>query len=333
MITKMPVKTGDVVRSGRVVAEVSGRPVIVVPGGFPAYRDIGTGDEGPDVRQFQQALRARYGTPVTGKVDARTVADLRRLYKAIGYPAPTADRAEVPTSSAPVAPDLTPSGGQARPNEHLQIPMGEFFFVPQLPATVSQVPGKVGGDGTGPLVTLTGGAWQLRVHLDPAAERQVETLPKGVKFRLDDDHGAVVRLLGIRAGSREDQRSEPGPQDAESTPSPAADAQADPPTGDREAVFALDKEPVEAAFGQDRNIFIERGRSAPDAVVVPSSALWTAVDQSIRVESVGPDGATSRVTVEVVLSVAGRVAVRPLTGTLPVGAQVIVAKRDGETPR
>lgn len=326
VITKVPVKTGQSVRSGQVVAEVSGRPVIVLSGRFPAYRDIGDGDEGPDVRQMQQALRARYGTPVTGRADSRTLADLRRLYRAIGYSAPSGDRAAAGEEPSP-GPSSPPAGG----TEVLRVPSGEFFFVPDLPAVVGSTPGRVGGDGGGPLVTLTGGEWQLLVRLDPTTERMVESMPKGGQFHLDDAEGPVVRLLEIRTVGTDGQPDGSGnpATGSSATPQPVEALEG----GEREAVFVLTGKPDGAALGQQREIFMERGRSSADAVVVPASALWTDADESVSVEIAEADDSTRPVAVEVVLSVGGRVAVRPRNEELPVGARVVVAERDGEAPR
>src|SRR5215467_8315306 len=51
-LTKMPVKPGDVVRPARVIAEVDGRPIILLRGRFPAYRNLHEGDHGADVAQL-----------------------------------------------------------------------------------------------------------------------------------------------------------------------------------------------------------------------------------------------------------------------------------------
>src|SRR5215470_5053057 len=54
-LTRMPVKPGDRVQPGQVIAEIDGRPVIVLRGRLPAYRDLHEGDNGPDVSQLQGA--------------------------------------------------------------------------------------------------------------------------------------------------------------------------------------------------------------------------------------------------------------------------------------
>lgn len=44
------VRSGDVVRSGDRVAEVSGRTVVALQSDSPLYRPLGSGDQGSDVR-------------------------------------------------------------------------------------------------------------------------------------------------------------------------------------------------------------------------------------------------------------------------------------------
>ncbi|MEU5780233.1 hypothetical protein [Micromonospora lupini] len=331
----MPMKVGDQVRSGRVVAEVSGRPVIVLPGRFPAYRELKSNDEGPDVRQLQQALRPRYGTPITGKFDPRTASDLRRLYKSIGYPAPTvepsgeqkSDRA-APQGEARGAGEVT-----VAPKDTLRVPAGELFFVSELPATVGLVQAGVGGDGGGPLLTLTSGGWQLLVRLDDSTQQLLESMPQGGRFRLDGEEGVALRLVEIRAdGDGGSATAAPGAQ--EPSPQPSTERAGDgPPNAEHKAVFAVTGTPKDAVVGQTRDIIVERGRSSTKAVVVPASAVWTAADGTVAVEAMADDGSTRKIEVEVLLSVRGRVAVRPTQGELPAGTKVVVAERDGEPVR
>ena len=48
---------GAIVSSGERVAEVDGRPVVLLAGERPAWRDLGSGiDDGADIRQLEQAL-------------------------------------------------------------------------------------------------------------------------------------------------------------------------------------------------------------------------------------------------------------------------------------
>lgn len=88
VVTKLPVSTGELLVAGRVLVEISGRPVFALPGGLPAYRDLKPGAAGPDVLQLQQALRGlgfRTGNDKDGTFGAGTGAALTALYTAHGY--------------------------------------------------------------------------------------------------------------------------------------------------------------------------------------------------------------------------------------------------------
>ncbi|MEU8627652.1 peptidoglycan-binding domain-containing protein [Streptomyces sp. NPDC048669] len=95
VITKLPVKAQDVLSSGRLLMEVSGRPVFVLRGKLPVYRDLRPGSEGDDVRQLQKALRD-LGHPTAPDADgtfgAGTKTALSSFYASIGYdPLPAQD--------------------------------------------------------------------------------------------------------------------------------------------------------------------------------------------------------------------------------------------------
>ncbi|MFT3887323.1 MAG: peptidoglycan-binding domain-containing protein [Arachnia sp.] len=108
---------GDTFEAGAAVAEISGRPVILLAGTVPMYRPLGPGATGPDVTQLQEALRAlgqEVGDP-KGSFGETTLAAARALYADAGY-------------------ELPPEG----------IPLGEVVFVPGFPATATTVAGEVG---------------------------------------------------------------------------------------------------------------------------------------------------------------------------------------------
>lgn len=88
VVTKLPLKAGDPVAAGQLLAEVSGRPVFTLHGGLPMYRDLRPGATGDDVAQLQQALRGLGHDPggdAKGVFGPGTKAALRAQYKAIGY--------------------------------------------------------------------------------------------------------------------------------------------------------------------------------------------------------------------------------------------------------
>ena len=85
-------EAGAEVTEGMVLAEVSGRPVIVLGGPLPSYRTLVPGSTGPDVKQLQEAL-ARLGYnpgDADGVYDSDVATAVAALYVAAGYPAPAA---------------------------------------------------------------------------------------------------------------------------------------------------------------------------------------------------------------------------------------------------
>lgn len=71
---------------GEIMLTVSGRPVFVLRGETPTFRDLSPGIRGGDVRQLEEAL-ARLGFdpgPVDGLYDEKTSAAVQRWYKASG---------------------------------------------------------------------------------------------------------------------------------------------------------------------------------------------------------------------------------------------------------
>ncbi|MFB7261214.1 peptidoglycan-binding protein [Streptomyces nojiriensis] len=88
LVTKLPLKAGDPVTAGQLIAEVSGRPVFTLHGAQPMYRDLKPGATGDDVAQLQRALRELgHGTggDATGVFGAGTKAALAARYRAVGY--------------------------------------------------------------------------------------------------------------------------------------------------------------------------------------------------------------------------------------------------------
>jgi hypothetical protein len=86
LVTTAAVK-GAVLDEGAVALTTSGRPLFVLQGSQPAYRDMGPGAQGEDVRQLEQAL-ARLGYspgPVDGVFDGRTGASVAAWYLKSGH--------------------------------------------------------------------------------------------------------------------------------------------------------------------------------------------------------------------------------------------------------
>lgn len=290
VVTKLPVAAGAQVDNGTLLAEVSGRPLIALAGSFPAYRDLGEGDSGPDVTQLQTALKARYRTPVTGVFDGRTAADVRRLYAAAGY-------------AAEMTPTTPESPGTVR------VLAAEVAFVPELPATISTLGAKVGDGADAELLTLASGTWQV-----------VATVPAGLEQSITG--ARLVGGAGAAQGKAVTLRTVRPVQESAEDRAPTSEAPASAPESEPgpEAVFGLDGDVPGVAAGQAQDIVVERRRSPAGSLIVPASALVTRADGTVEVTVVSGTR-RSLVPVEVVMSHEGQVAV---TGRLEAGDDVLV---------
>ncbi|NUT32423.1 MAG: HlyD family efflux transporter periplasmic adaptor subunit [Hamadaea sp.] len=56
-LTQLPY-AGSVFQRGNALFKVDNKPVVLMYGAVPAYRNLGVGDEGPDVKQLEQNLKA-----------------------------------------------------------------------------------------------------------------------------------------------------------------------------------------------------------------------------------------------------------------------------------
>ncbi len=86
IVTRLPA-VQDQLTEGSLAAAASGRPVLVLQGAEPMYRDLGPGAQGSDVRQLEEAL-ARLGFqpgPVDGLYDQQTEAAVAAWYQASGW--------------------------------------------------------------------------------------------------------------------------------------------------------------------------------------------------------------------------------------------------------
>lgn len=95
VVTAVSLQSGGAIQFGKAAVEVEGRPIIVLSGLLPTWRDFDlTMTPGPDVAQLQVALTqlGLYDGRVSGKFDRRTLAAGRRLYQTIGYVSPRGDR-------------------------------------------------------------------------------------------------------------------------------------------------------------------------------------------------------------------------------------------------
>ena len=97
IVTRVPEEDTEV-DEGDILLEVSGRPVFVLSGEIPMFRDLRPGASGEDVEGLQAALdRLGYDLgSVDGELGAATQAAIEALYEDAGFtpPAPSTDEVE-----------------------------------------------------------------------------------------------------------------------------------------------------------------------------------------------------------------------------------------------
>jgi hypothetical protein len=89
VVTRLP-KVGRKLKLGTAPVEFAGRPIILLGGDVPPFRDLALGDQGADVARLQQSLHelGLMGPKPTAVFDAGTQRALRTLYERLGYVAP-----------------------------------------------------------------------------------------------------------------------------------------------------------------------------------------------------------------------------------------------------
>jgi hypothetical protein len=162
--TKLP-KVGDVIKSGKVLYRVDGKPVILLKGAsVPAYRELSWGTEGADVRQLNSALVA-LGYTTKSKLDPTSNEFGRQTYNALKK--------------------LQDAVGQ---DETGVLELGQAIFLPAGAIRVTKLTGTIGGSAGPGQAVLEASSTGREVSVSLRASRQgnvaagdevVITLPGG----------------------------------------------------------------------------------------------------------------------------------------------------------
>lgn len=334
IVTKMAVKAGRSVDMGQLLLEVSGRPVFVLRGAVPAYRDLRFGSTGEDVAQLQKALAelgyASDGDPA-GTFGTGTERAVERFYEAHGYsPVMEAtDPAPTPTTPKEGASQAGPATGSASsPKAHVEptpvdpgtpvprpvVPMAEIAYVRAEPAFVEQVSAQVGDEATGDLVSIAAG--DLIVDGSVGAEMKGLLKP-----------GQKVSIASETTGSRADGTVE---SVADKPAKPQKDAERS--GADTYPVKVKPSGRLPAALaGEDVRLTITAASSGEKVLAVPASAV-----------SAGADGQTTvlvrrgeqerRVVVDTGMTADGYVQITPVDRrSLAVDDRVVVGVDEQRT--
>lgn len=312
VLVDLPLSRGDEVSAGTVLADVSGAPIIAMPGSFPLYRDLRVGMTGRDVEAVQKALRET--GHFHGKVNGRFGADTRTALEALLTDrrlstdllrAPTTDTA--PAGDPASNPDEEQAGGSGGAAEDATIlPRGLFVMVPQLPATVLDTPFAVGSEipeGEA-VMTLSSGETEIVADISTAQAVGV-TAGLGVDIMV----GAEARKGEV--ASIEQRSDADGLSTVRVTPQEP-----------------LDRELV----GQSAEVDIVTRSTEPDALTVPVGAVRSDAKGGTYVLFAADGDEPQRVTVTVLDTVDGA-AVLAETDDLPDGSRVLIGSQTGGATR
>lgn len=357
LVTKAPLRSGDRVRTGSVLVEISGRPVFALPGPLPAYRDLKPGSRGQDVTQLREALAGR-GFPSAadsaGEFGAATQTALEAFYRSLGYdPRPVAEDGAAQVESARTAVTDTERALQdvravdpreekavvraeedlsraqsaltaARLQAGAMLPASEVVFLDRFPARVESVSARVGDRASGDVMTISSGSLGVRGALTPSQRNLVSA-------------GQKVRILAEATGEEFTGRTGPVTEPDGSEQQPQGDGGTEggntgQPGGGALAILNVtpDKKLDAALVGQEVRLTIEIRASRGKVLAVPFSAVSSAADGSTVVTVLAPNGDRRQVRVRPGLEGDGSVQVTPSPqDALNPGDRVIVGKAPG----
>lgn len=185
ILTAQPAPTGSTLNTGSLIAELSGRPLFLLQGQLPAYRDLKPGDSGPDVRQLQRNLRDLkfFRGTIDGHYGPATSQAVAALYNRDGY---TAARAQDTNDDKDTDDDTS--------TPDVILPAAEILYMPTTPATLTEVKASIGQPLPENGLTLAGGK---RVWAGTVANDVARTLNPGMTVRIDgNDEECFLTTVG-----------------------------------------------------------------------------------------------------------------------------------------
>ncbi|MFE9494419.1 peptidoglycan-binding protein [Streptomyces collinus] len=330
VLTRKLAHVGDSVQAARPLVEFSGRPVYVLPGRIPGYRDMLPGESGDDIAQLQDALAGLglyHGGDRHGSFGTATGKAVTALYRRLGYPVPVTGGSGTGGSGAAADPSGGPSARTGASGPY--VPASEMAFASSVPVRVVGLPAAVGEKVNGPVVTLATGGLRLSGYLDPSYRGLVK---EGMKIRIASESlgltatgtvasvGALV-TPGDKAGAQNsDDPAGNGSAQGSGTPANGGIPYL-PVQVTREGTW-------DNRFdGQNVRMTITAAATSGAVLTVPEAAINAGADARTSVTVVRPDGSQHKVSVSVGVSADGRVQVTPTgSGRLEAGDRVVVGQ-------
>jgi hypothetical protein len=294
VVTKIFRPVGSTVQAGNVIVEVAGRPLFVLAGGVPAYRNLTSGESGTDVAELQAGLESlgySIGGDTSGVFGAGTGAAVAAYYTALGY-------------TVPKAPASSTTGGRPKAASKPMVPLAEIMFVPAFPARVVKVAGPVGQEASGSLVTLSMGNPGVAGQLNPSDATLVRP-------------GMTVTITDAATGLSRSGRIGPVGRRTKTTGSISG------------GVYVPMKVKPGGSLpmsmiGQDVSLTITSARSAQPLLAVPEAAVFARADGRLYVTKVTSARTDVQVPVRVDATGDGVIGITPIDGgTLAAGDRVV----------
>jgi hypothetical protein len=302
VITSLP-KAGSSISEGDVLLTISGRPVFVLRGAHPSYRDLGPGMIGPDIAQLEDAL-VRFGLDpgrVDDLYDAQTAVAVEALYRRHRFPPVVATDAQL-SVARPLEAEMVEG---TRAESGVQLPADEVIFVPATPLRIAELPVAVGAPPSGPLVTVTNSFVVIDGFLPV---EQAGLVREGAKVLIDEP------ALGINATGEVSRVAErPGTDGAD---------------GFHVFFEVAVQEPPAALIGASVRLTVPIKSTRKAELTVPLNAVSLGPDGGSRVQrSAGKE--FNFVPVRTGLSADGYVSVIARDGTLTAGDLVVIGFEGG----
>jgi peptidoglycan hydrolase-like protein with peptidoglycan-binding domain len=293
VVTEMGASIGDQVGTGGVLLAVADRPVIVLNGNTPMFRDIRPETVGSDVEQLQRALGdLGYSIEVDGRFGRETEAAVLDLYQGLGFEMlHTGGEEEVAALEEAYAAAVTGGNAaqierafaaldQARSLVGYYIQRGELAFLTRLPVTVVSTL-RVGdtwdAGSEQPQVTVSGSRVVLLGLATPEQADQVEVGDTAVALVEESGEELGVTVAAIEANSSASE------------------------DGVRASITLVPDGPIDPSLiGVNLRVTVNAD-SGTEVTAVPISALFTSLEGETEVLT--PDG--ERVAVEIGEEVGG----------------------------
>jgi len=336
ILTAMHVRPGDQIRAGGVLAEVSGRPIILLPGSRVMYRDMAPGATGPDVLQLNQALDALGYLPgrVTESFGWATQQGLTSLYRAAGYAVATTDGGSGEDAKRVAAAQSAVTAAE-RNLAKLKEPVASEGAVPPAAADIRAAEDDVASARTALDVTkaMIGViAPQREIQFIPELPANVVMAATDVGFATPAVIARVttsdLEVVATVAASQAGLLAEGTPVEIQlpdqTTVTGAVSGIAWGDTSTRQVHVRLDAPLDYALARQDVKVTFTAAQTAGEVLAVPPGALSSSPSGALRVTVVGADRALIPVEVTVGVHADGLVEINPVDAVVNPGDLVVI---------